>query len=920
MKVKESITKIGAVGGSLLMATMAMGSAASLGDYPEPFVEDGELASQIVVGTDGMQADVVGAIEIAAAHGQSAVQTETVTETATGVGAPGWSATDGITLDTVHDSLFFGDYLDDVRDTLTEGDVSLLDTYTFTDDGGEETDIRYHLNLGEEEMLIEFEGDGGDADGLEDEDPVLHAVLPTEDDASDGEYVFHVQANFGQDIDFTDEEVVGEDINLFGTEYTISADMEDADSDDELELFRSVQSISLSDGDEDTFTHPETGDEHTIEVQAVNEDGVVYRVDGGSWQQDGEGESFNVDGETIRIDDVINLADDAGSANFEIGADETIFDDGEPIEQDGDDVEGTYVEFDGDVEGLSGIDLYIASEDDDNDYVAAGVPFSHSFLDVELHFEGLDPDAAEGGDTITEIEVEADGDEDVYVDFTHESGDSAEVGWAHVDTDNQEWVLAVEDEDDVIHTHQGAVMAEDQYFTSDAGDFTHLWEITDVDFDDEDSEVTIEDVHTGDEVTVSNFDADNNDAAMPDGNVHGEEVIIDGQNYFFSIDEEENLKVHWGDEAGFDDHGESLSVYAPVYTDNDGAVAFVHEADFTEDERDHDLTADDITYQLPSTVVSTDLELTLSAGDEEIEASLNRGDGDVESVTAGGDGTATLEVDAGNDNQVGYTIEVAYDHDSGTSWNAADVESISLTDQDNPSLLVLQPENDDDVEHAYIIEAGDDADDLEDPETEIDSVTYTGEWSGHVDQESDDDVTVSYDVFGAYTEYDDDDDEWFTIHQPGAQAVAGAAVTDVGGELSAEGAEDVTVEVEQWAGAQVLPDTGMLDTEVTDSVMQEEHLVLVGGPAVNTLVADLADEHDDVWTQDEWLDEGEGQAHLQTVEDAFEEGQHALIVAGHSADDTRGAAAYLAKYGDHADELEDAGDRLVLDSADYPTN
>lgn len=80
MKVKNSIKKVGAVAGSALMVGLTMGSAATLGDYPQPFVgDDGEVNSQIVVGSEGKVADVVGAVNLAAGLGQNAVQTETRT-------------------------------------------------------------------------------------------------------------------------------------------------------------------------------------------------------------------------------------------------------------------------------------------------------------------------------------------------------------------------------------------------------------------------------------------------------------------------------------------------------------------------------------------------------------------------------------------------------------------------------------------------------------------------------------------------------------------------------------------------------------------------------------------------------------------------------------------------------------------------
>jgi ketol-acid reductoisomerase len=182
-------------------------------------------------------------------------------------------------------------------------------------------------------------------------------------------------------------------------------------------------------------------------------------------------------------------------------------------------------------------------------------------------------------------------------------------------------------------------------------------------------------------------------------------------------------------------------------------------------------------------------------------------------------------------------------------------------------------------------------------------------------------VDVSYNVYGTYTWADTDDGGDFRLHVPDGQAVAGAAFTDSSGELTAGGGgtQSATVEYETVTGMGMLPDMAMLDTQVSDSVKQSEHLILVGGPAVNTLVSDLAS-NGDTWTQQEWADQHDNEALLQHVENAFASGQHALIVAGHSSGDTRAAARYISNYADHEQALSQAGNQLVLTEADYPAN
>lgn len=114
-----------------------------------------------------------------------------------------------------------------------------------------------------------------------------------------------------------------------------------------------------------------------------------------------------------------------------------------------------------------------------------------------------------------------------------------------------------------------------------------------------------------------------------------------------------------------------------------------------------------------------------------------------------------------------------------------------------------------------------------------------------------------------------------------------------------------------------LPSMAMLDSQVQESHKTNNHLILVGGPAVNTLVADLVNEGAVDLSKLEGQSSG---ALVQGVSDAFAEGQDALVVAGVKAADTRSASQYVANYASHQERLSNAGDSLVLKEADYPTS
>ena len=238
-------------------------------------------------------------------------------------------------------------------------------------------------------------------------------------------------------------------------------------------------------------------------------------------------------------------------------------------------------------------------------------------------------------------------------------------------------------------------------------------------------------------------------------------------------------------------------------------------------------------------------------------------------------------------------------------------------DSGESGVLFAQPENDDDEEEAYVIKTKSESSGT------AEVVEYTGEGTETRTLE-DEDVTVNYDEFGAYVADDEESDnsETLTINMPSAQATAGMAMTGPDGALSASGStggdSEVSVEYTGITNEDIkgsLPSMAMTDQDVTSSVKQNSDLILVGGPAVNTLVADLADAGK-TWTLDAWRNEHEDEALLQVVEGAFTEGQKAMIVAGSGAEDTLAASQYISNYAAHQDELDT--DQLTLTQSMYP--
>jgi hypothetical protein len=131
LKARETVKRVAAItAGATLLGATAMGAvaAADLGDYPAPFVTDGNLVGLVVVGSDAAAGDIVGAGDIISTLTQAAVTTVAGTGETTVTGGLAKQVLLGTPL---NDSTAFSSGVDD--DDL----ASLLDTQINIDVGSD---------------------------------------------------------------------------------------------------------------------------------------------------------------------------------------------------------------------------------------------------------------------------------------------------------------------------------------------------------------------------------------------------------------------------------------------------------------------------------------------------------------------------------------------------------------------------------------------------------------------------------------------------------------------------------------------------------------------------------------------------------------------------------------------------------------
>lgn len=918
------------------------GNSMDLGDYPMPFVdEEGQVDASIVVGEDAKTADVVSAVDIAGSLGNAAFEeTETSVNVEGSATGGSFSATGGVTLDTVNDPLFFGDSLNEVRDTLTDDQLRQLETTTFTE-GDADAEIENFLRISPDRQ-IQF----GQPEDRDDEDPVLFVDNP--EDVDESEYLFNLQADFDEDIDFTDEDVQSEDIELMGQTFTVGTDSEAGDS---LVLLGSQDIISLDNtNDADTATQTTTidGEEVTMELVSVTGDGnqASIRVNG-ELETENVDDEFTVNGVDVRIDEIVptNTDNSEGIVDVAIGDQEIEIPEspGDVEDGDEDDVDGLFGEVVGTVDQAQGINLYVGAQDDDREYVLADEAYEHENLPgFVFRFGGLSPDVApeDGESTVEPVSVEGSDSETLQVSMGIGGGETTSIDFLHADEDDVETdsldadaVDLADTDDEQIVVNEGGLVAKDEYVVTDAGDFAHVFEVTNINRD-----ATGDDIESDDEATIDLRDAidDQNvevdlDATGADGYYAGTEVI-DGQTYSFALEGQDatggpaeafdagegdaEFHLAYGDGSSVDDTetdidsavsvGSTLGLYPAVDSGQRASVAFTEPVDLTTlpgGAPSLGSTGDSLDLEFPSTESTDARTVTVSHNDP--------GTGD-DTVTVDGEVVATADGSTSGDpettvtvGEVDYQVEVNVD-DGGTSgsFDTVEILNVAATNVDTgeagdaTGALVIEPEDDADDENAYFVTTGIDTDD---DELTVNEPDYVRDGTGFGDLttqlESDDDVNAGYDVYGSYIQYDDDDGQQsFELFIPAGQAVAGAAFTGEDGSLSASGGGSGSAPT--MSPTYQMAD-GLLDSDSSvSSAKTNENLVLVGGPAVNSLTSELVTDNQTMPASNYT----EGQGMIQMV-DGFEGGD-AVIVAGHSAADTRAAGEFLANYRNNEGALE----------------
>ncbi len=895
MQLRKAVAA-GAMG--LLMAGSTLAFAATLADYPSPFVQDGQVNALIVVGADAATSDVVGAINLAA--GLASVGKDS------SVNVPGSSGTasisgEGTMLDTEGTKLYLGDAVNKVKDVITSSDLpTLLAKGTFTDDDGTNYDYTQFIELGGNQFKFKQDESG--------EDPAMLIEMST----SDGSPLYTLEVDFTKEVDFNDAASKGQSITLFGKEFTVSSDTDGT----KLVLYGAANEVSLNSGEETTVDIG--GTTYTIKVLGFTAGNKVTIQVGNDVETLGQGEAKKIGGIKIFAKTVSSW--DAGNAGtqgvtvLQLGSQKVILEDGEAVQvgDDEEEIDGTMVDFaSGTPDGLSTIKIKVYAPDSDHDSIKVGNEFEDPvFGTFKVKFASVNP--ALDDSSRDEIRFRTSGDHKAYVRFTDRYGNTKDVYFAYDDSGT----IKLQYDSDANHKIllvEGATAEDEQYLFLAPGDAkrTHLVKVKNIHADDDgnsDDYAEFYDVMSGTTYKTK--------TESLSGTTDTTTLTVDGKQYTVTFSDK-NGNDYTKVSVTYAGDGETV-LFPAIEAAKGETVAITDVIDPT------GTAANDLGAYSSHVAVTPTFRLPTGAFYFEVEddgsatATLYIAHGDGAFVDSGeaisGTGTAEDVVIGGGHYDIAYTLTDDTSADDATLA----IGTVSVHGAAEPGILIKEEKDTANDENTVYVETEDNG---SNHKIGFGAPTFSATTTSGAQSTSDDDLTEYVDYYGTFVKRDtsESDQPIVTVYYPDNQMYFTAALLASGATITTSGAtEGQTIEYKE--AVPVTANIAMLDSEVTDDVKAGNNLILVGGPAVNSLVADLFVNKYGVTPAEDGKIYGAqlqeagilqpGEALVELFEDAFATGKVALVVAGWSADDTRYACEVLQNYAQHSDVL--TGTKAVL--------
>ena len=392
--MKKTIKKIIAlsVGATMVGATL-LGAMAQydLGDYPAPFLIEGEFDAYTVVGADADPADILGLGAVTGAMGGEA-QTCVAGETET------VSVDEGVMVEAPGEDLNYGEDINDIIDEGFDGeDLDLFETLSYKESkGNTNNDVEYdqEMDFTAGTATIVFEPN------TEDDNEPVGSYLKIDKN----EVLYTYTLDFADEVEYdggvaadTDEDFEGSYITIQGTKYSIvDADSAGGGNLTDLTLISGTQEATMGEYETETITLDDVEYEVEVIIIADETPSVKFVINGETTDELLEGDTYELeDGTEIGIREIMpnegSEAVGADQVTFYMGAWKLELESGEEVKINGetnDDYE-IISTFTTAVNELAQIDFTV--EPNDNIFLGVGEELVDPLFDQwKLVFTGLE--------------------------------------------------------------------------------------------------------------------------------------------------------------------------------------------------------------------------------------------------------------------------------------------------------------------------------------------------------------------------------------------------------------------------------------------------------------------------------------------------------------------------------------------------
>ena len=849
MKIKQIVAGGLAAAATLGVTLFGVFGAVTLDQGLEPYVKitDSTLSSPaIVIGGPNVNAmDVLGATDIAASMVSNyAVKEKTVPASGTTVGV-----SDGVNLATSNTNLYLGDSLtkSGLKTTLTKSDLpTILASGTVTDDSGTPYPYDQYINmLG---GTVAFGKSGGDLS-----DPDLYI------DFSSGT-LYNATVVFNKILNVSSSDVQGNTIELFGKVYTIGS----GSTDTKLVLFGGSNVQTFEEGESKSITVG--GTDYTVKLIGVsNTNTAVIEVDGTS-KEVSQGSSYTISGLDVYVDSVFFFQKEAqvSSAKLSFGSAKLTLEDGQAVKVGTaeDTIDGTYVGITSTTgQGISKFAIQITAPSSDQDYILRGSAFEDPvFGSFKVAFHGVVP--AFDSDARDVISFDNSGTTGATVKFTDYYGNEKTLTFAYNPTTASYNPALNATSTKAYHVVEGEQFKKNDYILLSPvreSEFSHIYQLTSYSgLGTSSAYVELLNVMSGVKSKIY----------LTDNGNYGGIAYIDGQAYYINTTDATTPKwtMTWGATAGYENTGTKTTVFPLVMAAKGEWITFF----------DKDTTV--------SVTNNANTTIELPTGDACV-------------WDTGGAGTDMWLYDCSSfaadknisgQNQILKLGTITYNI-SGTP--AANTVAISVasdtagTEIAYPGAIVLEENDKDSTKNAVIIGVNKDGSNY----MTINTPVFTESTATLVTWESDSSISSGGDSYGTFVVFDSDNQGKADIYYPDDQAIAAVGV----GSDPSFSTGTATAGGKYNEAVPVTNPVAKLASEIPQDSTLNQDLILVGGPCANPIVETLLAKDWNVTSAcDYWLggtdaDLAAGNGLIKVVEDVFESGQKALIVAGTNAEDTR---------------------------------